>query len=200
MYHNVELLNAGYENLILEKFNLLTEVDRKNTNLLLLKAGAEDKKGNYNTALDILGLIELLGDTLTEKQKQFFEMVENNCKWKIGAISNNELKERLKNVSERKIIANPLLDRLNYLSRDFRHETNQEKRIEKLKELENLVNEILTHNEISDETKIGIQITYLGCESEQFLSEYSFFYLNAIVNLVASAIPKVTYLIRHYWK
>jgi Domain of unknown function (DUF4365) len=29
MYHNVELLNAGYENLIIEKYNLLTDADKK---------------------------------------------------------------------------------------------------------------------------------------------------------------------------
>ena len=195
IYHNVELLNAGFENLIIEKFNLLTEIDKKDTNLLLLKAAAENRKGNYKTALDTLGLIELLGNILTEKQRQFFEMTENSCNWKIGVISNSEYNERLKNISETKIIANPLLDKLNYLSHDFRHETHEERRIKKLKELESLVNEILTLDKISEKTKIGIQVTHLGCESENFLSDYSYFYLGAVRMLAALSTFKSVYLI-----
>lgn len=183
MYHNVELLNAGYENFIIEKFNLLSEVDKKNTSFLLLKAAAEDKVGNYNYALNTLGLIELFGNTLNEKQKQFYEMIEINCQWRIGIIDNNGHKEKLKIVFEKGMIPNSLFDRFNYLFNDFRHEINQEEGVKKLKELENSVSEILVNSEISDEIKLGIQITLLGCESEQFLNEYSFFYFNAIGNL-----------------
>ncbi len=194
MYHNVELLNAGYENLILEKYNLLTDADKKNINLLLLKAAAEDSKGNYKTALDILGSIELLGETFTKKQTQFCEMIENNCNWKIGIISDEEHKNKLKDISERKTIENPILDEFNHLSSDFRGETHQENRVDKLEELRMLVDEILLHNEVSDETKTGIQITLLGCESEQFLSEYCSFHNNVVGNLIASQFPKLTYL------
>jgi hypothetical protein len=121
-------------------------------------------------------------------------MIENNCNWKIGIISDEEHKNKLKDISERKTIENPILDEFNHLSSDFRGETHQENRVDKLEELRMLVDEILLHNEVSDETKTGIQITLLGCESEQFLSEYCSFHNNVVGNLIASQFPKLTYL------
>lgn len=165
--YGIELINSNNESFISEKFNLLSEEDKQDTDLLLLKSMAENNLGKYRTALDTLGTILLSERKLTEKQEFLFSFLENNCNWHLGKVVFEEFLNNSRSLARSKFVSEWNVTKF-YLQRtDLTGGKDLDIRKEKLKTLQNLVKEIIADNSLSEETKIGVEILLLEAESSQ---------------------------------
>lgn len=166
-FYGIELINSNNEIFILEKFNLLSEEDKQDTDLLLLKSMAESNLGKYRTALDTIGTILLSERKLTDKQDFLFSYLETICNWQLGKIDQEKFLYNSRILAKNKFVDEWNVTKFNLQRTDWAHEKDSNIRKEKLKTLQSLAKEITTDNSLSEEAKLGIKILLLDCEASQ---------------------------------
>jgi hypothetical protein len=163
-FYGLELLNTGYEKFVLEKYNLLADSEKKKIKFLLLKSRAEGMSGKYRTALDTLGIIELMNCELTPTEKFHFDSTENHCSWQLGNISTEEFLANLKELTTSDFAKDSIIDKFSFLRFELMSETDISKMPTMLTELKKVSDEILSDENVSHETKVNIEFNILEME------------------------------------
>jgi len=172
-FHGLELLNSGYENFVLEKYDLLANYEKKKAKFLLLKSRAEGMSGKYRAALDTLGIIESMNCELSPTEKFHYESIENHTNWMLGEIDAETFLTKLEELSTDKLVKDFILDRFNFLHFSLMQEKDFSKSEEKLKQLKELGEEILSDNNLSLEIKINTEFLILDYELKWIILEDS---------------------------
>ncbi|MGI9055452.1 MAG: DUF4365 domain-containing protein [Pyrinomonadaceae bacterium] len=174
-HHGIELLNAGYENFVLEKYDLLSNSEKKKNKFLLLKSRAEGLLGRYRASLDTLGIIDSINCEFSPTEKFHFDSIENHSKWMLGQINTDQFLEKLQELSTNELAENSVLDRFNFLLFSLMYKEVNEinisdlfNNIEKLKEA---AEEILSDENFSQEIKIMVEFSILENELKWIIME-----------------------------
>jgi Domain of unknown function (DUF4365) len=170
LYGN-ELLNSGYERFVLEKYNLLTDDNKKRVEFLLLKARAEGLSGEYRASLDTLAIINLTNDELSPVEKFNFESIENHSNWQLGEINTEQFLTKLKELSKNDLVKDSILDKFNFLRFSLLQERDIDKFVRELPQLRKMGEEILADENFSNEIKISVEFSILDCELKWLILE-----------------------------
>lgn len=167
-FYGLELLNTGYEIFFLDKYDLLSEFEKKRVNFLLLKSRAEGKLGKYRAALDTLGVIDPLNCELSPAELFHFESIENHSKWLLGQIDTEQFLAKLEELSTNDLVKDSILDKFNFLHFSLmygrKNEINTSKLYKKIAQLKKVAQEILSDNSFSQEMKVNVEFSILENE------------------------------------
>jgi len=174
-YYGIELLNSGYENFVLEKYDLLSNSEKKKPEFLLLKSHAEGLLGKYRAALDTLGTIDLMIGELSPTEKFHFESIENHSKWMLGQINTEKFLAKLQALSKNELVKNSVLDKFNFLHFSLMYKEPYQVNISELsnniKVLKAVGEEILSDKGFSQAIKANIGFSILENELKWLVME-----------------------------
>lgn len=174
-FYGLELLNTGYENFVLEKYDLLSRAEKNRVKFLLLKSRAEGKLGKYRTALDTLATIEAMNCELSQIEKFHFESIENHCNWILGNISTEQFLAKLKILCESDLAKDSILDKFNFLHFSLKYgkknKINTTDFYKKIAKLKKVGQKILSNDNFSQEMKVNIEFLILENEFDWLVLE-----------------------------
>ncbi|MBA3286130.1 MAG: DUF4365 domain-containing protein [Nitrosopumilus sp.] len=174
-FYGLELLNTGYENFVLEKYDLLDNSEKKRAKFLLLKSRAEGKLGKYRAALDTLGTIDSMNCELSPTEKFHFESIENHSNWLLGQIDTEQFLGKLQELSTNDLVKDSILDNFNFLHFSLMYGrengANTSELFGKIAQLKKIGQEILSDDNFSQEMKVNIEFSILENELKWLILE-----------------------------
>lgn len=151
------LVAAGYANIVLEKFNLISQSSAREPRFKLINAYANYSTGRYQLALGA-ATEALISDTLQDDDKKFADRLHAACQLNLGVITDEQYVREL----EVKAAEDNLLKaeiRLQKLINEFRSQPDRNEEV--LNEIIALKNEIITCDKAPNSLKLTSRIKYL---------------------------------------
>lgn len=146
----INLVNEGYKKEIIEKINLLDSEDKEKPFVQIVKAYAEYCSGHYHTAKEIVVLLTVSSQELSEKNQQFVNWLESTCDYRLGEINSKEHTEKLREIAEKDDTEKFSSFRFHYIHRLLLSAGNLSRRKELLSQLRDEVKK-LPQDELLDE-------------------------------------------------
>ncbi len=168
----INLVNEGYGREVLEKINLLDSSDREKSSVLVVKVYAEYCSGHYRIAKDLISLLTISGQDLTEEDTLLVNWLEVTCDYRLGNINSKELIERLEAISKKDNAENFSAFRFNYIHTLLLGEENLIRRNELLNQLRDELKKISSDG-TSDENVLLFNYHILEAELGTIIAEFT---------------------------
>ncbi len=161
--YGISLINEGYSKEILEKISVLDNEDKETSSVKTVKAYAEYYSGHYHTAKEIITLLEIGEQEISEDDQQIVDWLKSACDYRLGNITSEEHTEKLRTLAEKDDTQKFSSFRFDYIHRLLLNEGKTERRKELVDELRNEVKKIPKDDLLTENI---LQFSYYILEAE----------------------------------